>query len=86
MKVLVVDDSRYFRTVLRKVLESGGYEVAEACDGIEAIAKLEQDSYDLVTLDVEMPKLDGFETCRRIRHGKTIPVLFLTADDTISGE
>jgi len=95
MRILVVDDSRMIRQTIRKELESGGYEVAEAGNGLEGLAKLgSPPSPDLVTLDIEMPKLNGFDTCRKLRGERytrffthcpdnRMPVIFITGNDTM---
>ncbi len=96
MKILVVDDSAMVRIVIRKELEAGGLEVHEAVDGIDAINKLISiGNIDLVTLDIDMPKLNGYETCRRLRDekyaklfqtgGSILPVIFITGDDAAEG-
>jgi DNA-binding response OmpR family regulator len=77
-KVLIVDDSAEIRDILHILLESEGYEVNEASDGIEAIEKTEQDT-DLIILDIMMPKLNGYKACIEIRKKTNAPILFLTA-------
>lgn len=92
--VLVVDDSSMIRNIIRRELESGGYRVAEAVHGFDALAKAAGFQPDLITLDVEMPKLNGFETCRKLRESHYArffaggaesigPVVFVTSLDTI---
>ena len=65
-KILVVDDSAVIRRYLVKLLEGAGYEVEVAKNGQEAIEKLEESYFSLVTLDVQMPLLDGIETLKKI--------------------
>jgi len=80
-RILVVDDERDVRTVLRLAL-STKYEVVEAHDGLDALEKLERAEPDLVVLDIMMPLMDGYATCRSIRKNprfREIPVLFLSA-------
>jgi len=80
--VLVVDDEEQNRTLLRDPLEAHGYEVAEAENGMQALEKIAAHPPDVVLLDVMMPKMDGFEVCRRLKtDGKTahIPILMVTA-------
>ncbi len=81
-RVLVVDDSPQNRLVATGHLEAAGYEVLEATDGEQALDVLGRETVDLVILDVLMPGIGGFETCRRIRATPALgelPVLFLTA-------
>ncbi len=80
-KVLVVDDDVTIRLLARESLEIAGFTVEEAKDGLEALAVFEQTRPDLVLLDVEMPNLDGYQTCARLRalpYGKTVPILMVT--------
>lgn len=92
--ILVVDDSPLIRGIIREELESGGYRVAEAVHGFDALTKAAQLKPDLITLDVEMPKLNGFATCRKLRDPDyvrffdrgpdfMVPVIFVTSLDTI---
>lgn len=85
-KLLVVDDDHLNREMIRRRLRHMGFEIVLAKDGLEALAALERDSFDLVLLDVLMPEMDGFETLDRIRSHETwraIPVVMLSAlDDT----
>lgn len=76
-KILVVDDNVEIREVIRVLLENEGFIVEEAEDGETAIAKAID--MDLIILDVMMPKLDGYEACRKIREVSNAPILFLTA-------
>ncbi|MEN9866062.1 MAG: hypothetical protein RL748_1652 [Pseudomonadota bacterium] len=81
---LVIDDDQFIRGVARVVLQSCGFEVEEACDGIEGLSVIERTSPDLVLLDVVMPGLKGFDVCRELRKfagGKLIPVLMMTSLD-----
>ncbi len=79
-KILVVDDEESHRIMLRAVLQDGGYEVAEAADGPEAIRAVEQEIFDLVLLDIRMATLDGIETLTEIRKiSPFVPVLIMTA-------
>jgi len=84
-RVLVVDDSRAIRQILRRSLEAIGYSVAEASDGVEALAACRLDAPDLVLLDIDMPVMDGLATLREMRADKelnSLPVIFLTARTT----
>ena len=85
MRILVVDDEQAVRESLERTLRFEGYEVTVAGDGVEALDHVEQDRPDAVVLDVLMPRLDGLETCRRLRaRGDSVPVLLLTARDGVA--
>jgi DNA-binding response OmpR family regulator len=81
MKILVVDDDRDLVDLLTYWLRGYGHEVVRAFDGEQAIARWRESRPDLVILDVEMPKLDGFEVCRKMTNESTALVLFLTCHD-----
>lgn len=90
MRILVVEDERKLAAVLRRGLEEHGYAVDVAYDGEEGLALIEVQPYDLIILDVLLPKLDGLAVCRRLRAGhRDVPVLMLTArgalDDRVEG-
>lgn len=78
-KILVVDDEEKIRAIIRKYGEFEGYEVTEACDGMEAIEICKKQDFDVMILDVMMPELDGFSTCREFKKIKDIPVIMLSA-------
>lgn len=78
-KILVVDDEVNIRRVVREYAEFEGYEVAEAENGMEAVEMVKSDDFDLIVMDIMMPKLDGFSTCKEIKKYKTIPVIMLSA-------
>src|SRR5918993_5294888 len=85
MKILVVDDEPAVRESLRRALQLEGYEVELARDGLEALESVRADGVDAIVLDVSMPRLDGLETCRRLRsEGRALPVLMLTARDEVA--
>ncbi len=77
--VLVVDDEQALRDFVRRNLEDRGYTIVSAADGSEALAIFNALPLDLVVLDVRMPRLDGFETTRRIRQQSETPIIVLTA-------
>ena len=79
MRILVVDDERVIVKGIKFNLENEGYEVECAYDGVEAVEIVRNVKIDLVILDLMMPKLDGLETCRRIREFSTVPIIMLTA-------
>ena len=79
MKILVVDDEVNIRNVLREYAEFEGYEVEEASDGMQAVNIMREKDFDIIIMDVMMPKLDGFSAIKEIRKSKNIPVLMLSA-------
>lgn len=78
-KVLIVDDEIRMRRIIADYLHIKGYETAEAVDGVEAVEKFQSESPDLILLDVMMPRMDGWEACRRIRAISGVPIIMLTA-------
>ncbi len=85
MRILVVDDDHAVRESLRRSLTFNGYQVELAEDGLAALSSIAKSRPDAVVLDVMMPRLDGLETCRRLRStGEDLPVLVLTARDAVS--
>lgn len=89
MKALVIDDDRVLADVIAFTLRREGCEVIQAYDGISGIERWENEQPDLVILDVNMPKMDGFEVCRRIRSKGDTPIILLTVrgeeDDIVYG-
>lgn len=77
-RVLVVDDEPPIRHAVRRALQARGYEVALAADGEQALAEAEDVAQDLVVLDLNMPGMDGFEVCRRLREWTAVPILVLS--------
>jgi DNA-binding response OmpR family regulator len=78
-RILLVDDEQPIQTLLSFPLQKDGYEVVRANDGREALERFGEGPFDLVVLDVMMPKLDGLEVCRRLRARSTVPIIMLTA-------
>ena len=78
-KLLVVDDEAKIREVIKEYSEFSGYEVTEAADGMSAIGLCKLNAYDLIIMDVMMPKLDGFSSVKEIKKFKDIPVIMLSA-------
>jgi two-component system, OmpR family, KDP operon response regulator KdpE len=76
--ILVVDDEPQIRRVLRTTLSAEGYTILEARDGPEAFEKVREAKPDLILLDMNMPGLDGLQTCREIRSSSAIPIIMLT--------
>ena len=84
MRVLIVEDESQMAALLRKALESENHTVTVAHDGAEGLALAELHDFDVLVLDVMLPKLDGFEVARRLRQRKrNVPILMLTARDTV---
>ena len=80
-RILLVDDEQSIQTLLTYPLRKEGYEVVSAHDGREALDRFAESRFDLVVLDVMMPKLDGIEVCRRLRARSQVPIIMLTARD-----
>ena len=78
-KLLVVDDEPKIREVIREYAEFNGYEVTEAADGMSAVGLCKLNAYDLVILDIMMPKLDGFSCCKEIKKIQDVPIIMLSA-------
>src|SRR5712691_3218705 len=81
MKVLVVDDDVDLLDLMTYALRREGYNVLAAVDGQQALQRWESENPDIVLLDGNLPKIDGFEVCRRIRHESKTPIIMLTARD-----
>ena len=85
--ILVVDDEHDFRVIVSHVLTTGGYEVVTAADGLEALKKFDESGPDLVVLDGNLPDIDGYEVCRRLRatpRGAKVPVLMCTVRSAVA--
>ncbi len=78
-RILVVDDEKMIRNVVREYAEFEGDQVSEAADGMEAVEMCRKNDYDIIIMDVMMPRLDGFSACKEIRKTKEIPVIMLSA-------
>ena len=81
MKILLIDDERLLVKGLRRSLEQEGFQVTAAYDGQEALDAFETDDFDLLILDLMLPKIDGISLCRMIRQKSDIPIVMLTAKD-----
>jgi DNA-binding response OmpR family regulator len=79
--ILLVDDEDAVRRVLTFPLERDGYKVVQAADGEEALARFDDQSVDLVVLDIMLPRLDGLEVCKQLRARSSVPIIMLTARD-----
>lgn len=78
-RILIVDDEAKIREVIREYAEFNHYETDEAGDGMEAVNKCLTEDYDLIIMDIMMPRLDGFSACKEIKKAKDIPVIMLSA-------
>jgi DNA-binding response OmpR family regulator len=79
--ILLVDDEDVVQKLLTYPLERDGFRVVQARDGEEALARFDDETIDLVVLDVMLPKLDGLEVCKRLRAASSVPIIMLTARD-----
>lgn len=87
--ILVVDDNKITTKLLRRYLETNNYDAVEAYDGIDCLEKVEQKLPDAIVLDVMMPRMDGYETVRRLKaqeHTKHIPVVIVTALNDVANQ
>lgn len=83
-RILIVDDDTEIRELLEFDIGQSGYYIDSAKDGLEGLNKALNNSYDLIILDVMMPKMNGFDVCKNIRQAKlAVPILMLTAKGTI---
>jgi DNA-binding response OmpR family regulator len=80
-RILLVDDEQSVQTLLAYPLRKDGFEVVAAHDGREALDRFAEQRFDLVVLDIMLPKLDGIEVCRRMRTRSQVPIIMLTAKD-----
>lgn len=78
-KLLVVDDEINIRNVIKEYGTFNGFEVTEAADGLEAINLCKEQDFDILVMDIMMPKVDGYSTCKEIKKFKDIPTILLSA-------
>jgi DNA-binding response OmpR family regulator len=78
-KILVVDDEAKIRLIIKEYAEFEGYKVTEAEDGMEAVEKVRNEDFDIIVMDIMMPKLDGYSACKEIKKIKPVPVIMLSA-------
>ena len=78
-RLLIVDDEANIRLVVKEYAEFEGYEVAEAEDGMQAVELVKSQDFDVIIMDIMMPRLDGFSACKEIKKYKNIPVIMLSA-------
>ncbi len=79
MKVLVVDDEKLIRDVIKEYLALENYEISEAENGLEALELAKNEKFDIIIMDIMMPKMDGYSACREIKKIKDIPFILLSA-------
>ena len=85
MRILVVEDEKHLNRIISEAVEDEGYSVDSCYNGLEALEYLACADYDVIILDIMMPKMDGLELVRRLRsEGNNTPVLFLTARDAVA--
>ena len=85
MRILVVEDEKHLNRIISEAVEDEGYSVDSCYNGLEALEYLECADYDVIILDIMMPKMNGLELVRRLRdRGDSTPVLFLTARDAVA--
>lgn len=77
--LLIVDDEANIREVVKEYAEFEGYDTAEAADGMEALNLCRENKYDLIIMDIMMPKLDGFSACKEIRKQQDTPIIMMSA-------
>ena len=78
-KILVVEDEKDIQNIIKAFLENAGYKVETADDGLDGINIIQKNKFDLVLLDIMMPKIDGFVVCEMIRKNSNVPIIILTA-------
>ena len=78
-RILLVDDEQSIQTLLSYPLRRDGYDVVQATDGRQALDRFDEQPFDLVVLDVMLPRIDGLEVCRRLRSRSSVPIIMLTA-------
>jgi DNA-binding response OmpR family regulator len=79
VRILIVDDEDRMREMIKDYVSLEGFEIDEATDGMQALEKFNEKQYSLVILDVMMPRMDGWSTCREIRKTSQVPIIMLTA-------
>lgn len=79
VNILIADDEEGIRNIIKEYMSLEDYSITEAVDGMDALHHFQKESYDLIILDVMMPKLDGWTVCREIRKTSRVPIIMLTA-------
>jgi len=92
-KILIVEDEKDFITAIKALLEAQGYGVSIANDGMQGLKKARSEAFDLIVMDVMMPKMDGYKLCRMLKFDdkyKSVPMIMLTAraqeEDRVTGQ
>lgn len=80
-KILVIEDESDIQNIIKAFLEDAGYQVETAVDGVDGLEKFHKEKFELVLLDIMLPKIDGFTVCEIIRKKSAVPVIMLTALD-----
>ena len=78
-RILVIEDEKDIQNILKAFLENAEYEVETADDGLDAINLIQKNNYDLIVLDIMLPKINGFTVCEMIRKNSNVPIIILTA-------
>ena len=78
-KILIVDDEAKIREMIEKYARHEGFETDHACDGMEAVEKVKAEDFDIIVMDIMMPRLDGYSACKEIKKIKSVPVIMLSA-------
>jgi DNA-binding response OmpR family regulator len=78
-RILLVDDEQSIQTLLSYPLRKEGYDVVQAADGHQALERFAEEPFDLVVLDLMLPRVDGLEVCKRLRSHSSVPIIMLTA-------
>jgi DNA-binding response OmpR family regulator len=78
-RILIVEDDKRIRSSMRLALEDEGYDVDDVASGEEAVAHFNDEPFELVLIDLMLPGMDGFETCRTLRRHSTVPIIMVTA-------
>lgn len=79
VKILIADDEEGIRNIIKEYMSLEDYQLTEAVDGMDALNHFKKEAYDLIILDVMMPKMDGWAVCREIRKTSRVPIIMLTA-------
>lgn len=81
MKILIVDDDKHLRKVIKEYAEYEKFEAVEASNGLEAIEKVKTEDFDIIVLDIMMPKIDGYQAAKEIKELKNTPIIMLSSRD-----